>query len=203
MPTLIASAPASISALAPSRVATLPAMIETLLVARWMRRTWVEHLLGMAVGGVDDEAVDARRHQELGALEPLVADRGRGGDPQAPVGVLGGVGMGGRLLDVLDGDEADAAPGIVDDDQLLDPVQMQQPARLVLGDALADGDHLAGHEVGHRLARIVGEAHVAIGEDADELSRLAAVARSTTGMPEIEARFISAAHRPASRRERW
>ena len=39
MPTLIASAPASISAFAPSRVATLPAMTETLLVARWMRRT--------------------------------------------------------------------------------------------------------------------------------------------------------------------
>ena len=39
MPILIASAPASISACAPSRVATLPAMTATLLVARWMRRT--------------------------------------------------------------------------------------------------------------------------------------------------------------------
>ena len=169
MPTLIASAPASISASAPSRVATLPAMTETLLVARWMRRTWLKHLLGMAVRGVDDEAVDAGRHQHLGALETLVADGGGGGDAQPPVGVLGGVRMGGRLLDVLDGDEADAAPRIVDDHQLLDPVLMQEPARLVVAHPLADRHHLAGHELGHRLARIVGEAHVAVGEDADEL----------------------------------
>ena len=173
MPTLIASAPASISACAPSRVATLPAMTATLLVARWMRRTWLQHLLGMAVRGVDDEAVDAGRHQELGALESLVADRGRGGDAQAPVPVLGGVGMGGRLLDVLDGDEADAARRLVDDDKLLDPMLMQEPARLVAADPLPDRHHLAGHQFGDRLARIVGEAHVAIGEDADELRRLA------------------------------
>ncbi len=133
MPTLIASAPASISACAPSAVATLPAMIATLLVARLMRRTCVEHLLGMAVRGVDDEAVDAGLHQQLGALEALVADGGRRGDAQAPVGVLGGVGMGGRLLDVLDGDQADAAPVLVDDQQLLDAVLVQQAARLVLG----------------------------------------------------------------------
>ena len=127
----------------------------------------------MAVRGVDDEAVDARRHQHLGALEPLVADRSGGGDAQAPVGVLGGVRMGGRLLDVLDGDEADAAPRFVDDDQLLDAVEMQEPARLVVAHPFADRHHLAGHEVGHRLARIVGEAHVAVGENADELRGLA------------------------------
>ena len=45
----------------------------------------LEHLLGMAVGGVDDEAVDARRHQQFGALEALVADGGGRGDAQAPV----------------------------------------------------------------------------------------------------------------------
>ena len=173
MPTLIASAPASISACAPSRVATLPAMTETLLVARWMRRTWREDQLGMAVRGVDDEAVDAGRHQHLGALEPLVADRGGGGDAQAPVDVLGGIRMGRRLLDVLDGDEPDAALRIVDDHQLLDAVQMQEPARLVVVHPLADRHHLAGHELRHRLARIVGEAHVAIGENADELRGLA------------------------------
>ncbi len=39
----------------------------------------------------------------------LVADGGGGGDAQAAVGVLGGVRMRGRLLDVLDGDEPDAA----------------------------------------------------------------------------------------------
>ena len=204
MPTLIASAPASISAWAPSRVATLPAMTATLLVARWMRRTCCKHLLGMAVRGVDDEAVDAGRHQHLGALEALVADgRGRG-DAQAPVGVLGGVRMRGRLLDVLDRDEADAAPGIVDDHQLLDPVLVQQAARLVLADALADRHDLARHQFGHRLARIVGEAHVAVGEDADEPRRLAVrPALDHRNAGDRGAAHQRRARRRASRRERW
>ena len=164
----------------------------------------LEHLLGMAVRGVDDEAVDAGRHQQLGALETLVADRRRRGDAQAPVGVLGGVGMGGRLLDVLDGDQADAAARVVDHDQLLDPVLVQQPARLVLADALADGDDLAGHQFGDRLARIVGEAHVAVGEDADELRRLAVRPALDHRNAGNRRRAASApARRRASRRERW
>ncbi len=132
-----------------------------------------EHMLGMAVSGVDDQAVDPRLHQQLGAREAFVADRRRRRDAQAAVAVLGGVGMGGRLLDVLDGDQADAASVLVDHHQLLDAVLMQQPARFVLGDALADGDHLARHQLGDRLARIVGEAHVAVGDDAEESGRLA------------------------------
>ncbi len=133
----------------------------------------LEHLFGMAVRGVDDQAVDARLDQHLRALETLAADGGRRGDAQAPVGVLGGVGMGGRLLDVLDGDQPDAALRVVDDDELLDAVLVQQAARLVLADALGDGDDLARHQFADRLARIVGEAHVAIGEDADEPRSLA------------------------------
>ena len=127
----------------------------------------------MAVRGVDDEAVDSGRHQHLGALEPLVADRGGGGDAQAAVDVLGGVRMRRRLLDILDGDEADAALRIVDDHQLFDAVNMQEPAGLFVVHPLADRHDLAGHEVRHRLARIVGEAHVAVGENAEKLRRLA------------------------------
>ena len=126
----------------------------------------------MAMRGVDDEAVDAGRHQQLGALEPLVADGGGCGDAQAPVDVLRRIGMGGRLLDVFHRDQPDAALRIVDNHQFLDAVQMQKPAGLFVIHPLADRHHLAGHEVGHRLARIVGEAHVAIGENAEELRRL-------------------------------
>ena len=101
----------------------------------------------MAVRGVDDEAIDAGRDQPLGALEALVADSGRRGDAQPPLGVLGGVRMLGRLLDVLDRHQPDAAVVLVDDDELLDAVLMQQPPRLVLADALADGDDLARHQL--------------------------------------------------------
>ena len=125
----------------------------------------------MAVRGVDHDAIDARVDQHQRALVALVADGGCGGDAQAPLLVLAGVGMLGRLLHVLDGDEADAAMVVVDDEQLLDAVLVQEPARLVLRHAFAHGDELLRHQFGDRLQRIVGEAHVAVGEDADELAR--------------------------------
>ena len=40
---------------------------------------------------------------------------------------------------------------------------------------------LVGHQLGDRLARVAGEAHVAVGQDADQ----PLPPRSTTGMPEI------------------
>ena len=108
MPTLIASAPASISACAPSRVATLPAMIATLLVTRLIRATWSstcsEWPCAVSTTMQSTPAsISSRRAQAF------VADRRGGGDAQAALAVLAGVGVLGRLLDVLDGDQADAA----------------------------------------------------------------------------------------------
>ena len=75
-----------------------------------------------------------------------------------------------RLLDVLDGDEADAAVLVVDHDQLLDAVLVQEPLRLVAVDGLAHRDQaLARHQLRYRLLGVGGEAHVAVGDDADEL----------------------------------
>ena len=131
----------------------------------------------MAVRGVDHHEIDAGLDQPLGAVEALVADRGRGGDAQAPLLVLAGVRIGDRLLDVLHRDQADAAILVVDHQQLLDPVLVQEALGLVLADALAHGDEpLLGHQLGHLLARVGGEAHVAVGEDADELAGAAVAA---------------------------
>ena len=80
----------------------------------------------MAVRGIDDDEIDAGVDQPLGAREALVADRGRGRDAQPALLVLAGVRIGDRLLDVLDGDQADAAVVVVDDQQLLDAVLVQQ-----------------------------------------------------------------------------
>ena len=112
----------------------------------------------------------------LRALIAVVADRRGGGDAQPPFGILAGVRMQRRLLYVLHRDEADAAIILVDDQQLLDAMLMQQPARLVLVDALAHGDELLGHQLGDRLRLVVGEAHVAIGENADQPAGLLAMA---------------------------
>ena len=91
MPTLTASAPASISACVPSAVATLPARMRTRVGQLLGPRHRVEHALRMAVRGVDDQKVDAGLDQPLGALETVVADAGRGGDAQPPLRVLGGI----------------------------------------------------------------------------------------------------------------
>ena len=97
----------------------------------------VEHVLGMAVRGVDHDEIDAGLDQLLGAVVALVADRGGGGDAQPALLVLAGVRIGDRLLDVLHRDQADAAILRVDHQQLLDAVLVQQPLGLVLADALA------------------------------------------------------------------
>ena len=126
------------------------------------------------------------------ALEAGIADGRRRGDAQPALLVLGGVRVEPALLDVLDGDQADAAVVVVDDEQLLDAVLVEEALGLVLVDALAHRDQvLAGHQLGDRLRRIGGEADVAVGEDADEACR-APAPFATTGMPEMPWRFISA-----------
>ena len=84
----------------------------------------------MAVRGVDHDQVAFGVDQRLGPLEALVADRGRGGDAQAARRVLGRGGIGHRLFDILDRDQADAAIVFVDHQQFLDPALVQQPLRL-------------------------------------------------------------------------
>ena len=171
MPTLIASAPASISACAPSCVAMLPAMTCTALESRLMRltasSTRAEWPCAVSTTTRSTPASISRSVRS----KPLVADGGGGGDAQAALRVLAGERMGDRLFDVLHGDQADAAIVIVDHQQLLDAMLMQQPLGLVLADALAHGDEVfVRHQLRDLLARIGRKAHVAVGEDADELA---------------------------------
>ena len=178
MPTLMESAPESISALAPSDGRDIAGDHLHLVGLPLDAVDGVQHMARMAVRGVDHDQIDARRHQPLGAVEALVADGGGGGDAQTSLLVLAGIRIGDRLLDILHGDQADAAILRVDDQQLLDPVLMQQALGLVLTDILAHGDEtLMGHQLRHLLRRIGGEAHVAVGQDADELAGLS-VARA-------------------------
>ena len=106
MPTLTPSAPWSTSALAPRGGRDVAADHLHLRIALLDPLHAVEHALRMAVRGVDDDHVDARRDQRFDALLGAVADADRGADAQPPELVLAGVRMLGRLQDVLDGDEA-------------------------------------------------------------------------------------------------
>jgi hypothetical protein len=61
----------------------------------------------------------------------------------------------------------------VDDEKLLDTELMQEALRLAFLDALANRDQaVLGHQLGDRLSRVRREAHIAVGEDADELALL-------------------------------
>ena len=100
---------------------------------------------------------------------PGVARAGGGTDAQPALRVLAGVREALRLLDVLDRDQADQAVGVVDHEQLLDPVLVQQLHGLGAADALAHRDQpLGGHQLAHRPLAARHEADVAVGEDADQ-----------------------------------
>ena len=131
------------------------------------------------------------------------ADRGGGGDAQAALRVLAGERMGDGLFHVLDGDQADAAILIVDHQQLLDAMLVQHPLGLVLADALAHRDEVfVRHQLGDLLPRIGGKAHVAVGEDADELARRCRCRRrSPRECRRCRAPSSAPAHPTASRRE--
>ena len=90
-PTLMPSAPASISAVAPSAVATLPATRSTLGNVPLDRPHGVDDRLRVAVRRVDHQHVDAGPHERLGALLAIRPGADRGADPQAAELVLGGV----------------------------------------------------------------------------------------------------------------
>ncbi len=96
----------------------------------------------------------------------------RSGGAQTALLVLGRVRMQLRFFDVFDGDQADAAIGVVDHQQLLDAVRVQQALGFGLVDGFTvHGDQLVlGLQFADRLIGIGGEAHVAIGENADQAS---------------------------------
>ena len=137
MPTLMASAPASMSALAPSPVAMLPATTCTAFDRRLMRvtasSTAREWPCAVSTTTRSTPASISRPVRS----KPLSPDGRRGGDAQPALLVLAGVRIGDRLLHVLHRDQPDAAVLVVDHQQLLDAVLVEEALGLVLPDALA------------------------------------------------------------------
>jgi hypothetical protein len=123
----------------------------------------------MAMCGIDDDHVAAGLQQAFGPGHPLVADGRRRGDAEPPLVVLAGMRIEARLFDVFYGDEANAILLGIDDEELFNAVVMEEPLRLLLAHSVADPHQvLMRHQFGDALIRVGGEAHVAIGEDADQ-----------------------------------
>jgi len=84
----------------------------------------------VAVRGVDDEHVSARRNQRLRALKCVDSHPDCHADAQPAVGVLRRLRKLDTLLNVLDRDQSLDPPVRVDDRQLLDAVLVQPLLRL-------------------------------------------------------------------------
>ena len=87
-----------------------------------------------------------------------------GTDPEAPVLILAGIRELPSLEDILDRDQTDTMPVIVDYKQLFDPALMQQPAGLFLSCAQWYGCKIIRcHQFAHRLQRVFGKTNIAVG----------------------------------------
>ena len=133
----------------------------------------VESQLGLTVGGVDHEHVHAGFHQSGSTVVGVAQEADACGDAQTALLILGGVRVLLGLDEVFDGDQTGQVAFGVDQRQLFDLVLGQQVVRVLLGDVGRTGDEvLAGHHFGDLQTVVIlgcDEAHVAVGDDADEL----------------------------------
>ena len=135
----------------------------------------VHHALRVAVRGIDDENVDVRVDQRRRAIERIARDADGRAAAQPSQRILAGVRILDRLLDVLDGDQALQLEVLVDHEKLFDLRLVQNLARLVERGADRHGDQpLLRHHFGDRARSVGLESQVAIGQDADQPSLLAA-----------------------------
>ena len=146
-------------------------------------RDRIQNLLGMAMRGIDHHAIDTRVDQEFRAPIAFLAGGRGGGDPQAALAVLVGVGVEARLFDILHGEQAHAAIIAIDNEQLLDAMAVEELARLGLRHILAHGHEVlvAGHQLTDGLVHVLGEANVAMGENAHELAGFGTAIRAAIG----------------------
>ena len=119
--------------------------------------------------GVDHQDVDPGLDQRLGALKPGRTGADRRADPQPPVRILAGVREKLRLLDVLDGHQADQSEVVVDHQQLLDAMLVQELLGLLAPDPLGHRHQaIRGHQFAHRHAQVGRKADVPVGQNADQ-----------------------------------
>ena len=142
MPTLTASAPASIRASVASAVAMLPATTWTSkrsLICRTVSTTALEWPCDVSTTSTSTSSSTRAAARSSASC----ADADGGGDAEPPLLVLRGERELDPLLDVLDGDQALEVAGGVDDGELLDPVPAEDLPRVVERRPDRNGDQLS------------------------------------------------------------
>ena len=124
----------------------------------------------MAVGRVDDQHIDARIDQPLGAFAAGVTYAGRRRHQEAFLLVLGGERMIRRFLHVVNGDEAHALAVIIHHEKFFDPVLVEKAPGLGTVNAFLHGHELPRHQIRHLGVHVGGKAHIAVGDDAFQLA---------------------------------
>ena len=174
MPTFTASTPASISAWVASAVATLPAIsshdaLEVLPQVRIESITPREWPWAVSTTSTSTPGLDQRVHARVA----IGAHAHRGGHQQALLGVLGGVGVHLAALSTsLTVISPRSSPASLTTSSFSMRLLCSSSIARFLGDALARGDQLLRHHLVHRLVQVLLEAHVAAGDDADQLAAL-------------------------------
>src|SRR5690606_21324464 len=125
-------------------------------------------------GRVDDDHVDARVAECLGAGPCLAEEADRGTDAQATLLVLRRQRVLLALVEVFNRDEAAQNSLVVDERKLLDAVLAEERHDLFARDAGVTGHEVfARHRILYERGLLVGsrdEAHVAVRDDTDELA---------------------------------
>ena len=132
----------------------------------------IDHTLGVAVGGVDDDHVDACSRQSFGTLLSIRAYAKRSAHTETAKRILDRIRVPIGLQQVFDRDQADEIAIVSDDQELLDAVLVQQLACLVLLDSRRHGHQLLRHQLRNLLIQVLLESNVAAGENADRLGAL-------------------------------
>ena len=128
------------------------------------------HAARVAVGGIDDDDIDAGLYQPLQAFVAVAAGADGGAGAQLAERILAGVGMFGGLEDVLDRHQPAQFECCVDDQHPFEPVLVHQRLRFVEAGAFAHRDQPLArrHDAPDRRFETGLETQVAIGDDADD-----------------------------------
>ena len=164
-PTLTMSAPASTRSCTPSAATTLPATTGTFGSSDRTAREGLEHPLLVAVGGVDDQAVDAGRQQTPGLLGDVAVDADRGRDPQPAVLVEGGA-VDRRAQRADPGEDPDQCPVVVHGRGQAVPRGGEHVEGLAWLHRVLERDHVGGHHV-RDLGEPVDPEAVGLGDHPD------------------------------------